>query len=60
MNDKLKKQPAYQKRYMQRKRMLCVCLDKKEDEDIIEWMNEQPVISEEVKRVLRYHINGRE
>ena len=60
MNEALKKKETYQKRYMQKKRMLCVCLDKTEDEDIIEWLNEQPVISNAVKRVLRYHINGRE
>lgn len=63
MNNKLKKESkkaASYKKYMQRHRMLCVCLDKTADEDIIEWMNEQASISESVRKALRYHINGRE
>lgn len=60
MNEALKKADKYQKRYMQKHRMLCVCLDKEKDEDIIEWMNEQASISDAVRRVLRFHINGRE
>ena len=62
MNEALKKttKSDQQKKYMARKKMLCVCLDKEEDEDIIEWMSEQPCITNSVKRVLRYHINGRE
>ena len=60
MNEALKKADKYQKRYMQKHRMLCVCLDKEKDEDIIEWMNEQASISDAVRRALRDHINGRE
>lgn len=65
MNNKLKKDPktaakAYQQKYMKNHRMLCCCLDKEKDEDIIEWMNEQPSITESVKRILRWEINGRE
>lgn len=60
MNEALKKADKYQKRYMQKHRMLCVCLDKEKDEDIIEWMNEQASISDAVRRTLRFHINGRE
>lgn len=64
MNNKLKKNPktaakVYQQRYMQNHKMLCVCLHKEQDEDIIEWMKEQPSISESVKRILRWEINGR-
>lgn len=60
MNEALKKTDKYQKRYMQKHRMLCVCLDKERDEDIIEWMNEQPCITASVKRILRWEINGRD
>lgn len=58
MNEELKRQ-TYQKKYMQKKRMVCILLDKKNDTDIIEWLNEQTVVTESVKRVLRDHINGR-
>lgn len=65
MNNKLKKDTktaakAYQRKYMKNHRMLCCCLDKEKDEDIIEWMNEQPSITESVKRILRWEINGRD
>lgn len=60
MNEALKKADKYQKRYMQKHRMLCVCLDKEKDEDIIEWMNEQACITASVKRILRWEINGRD
>lgn len=64
MNNKLKKTPKkkadYQKRYMKTHKKLCICLDKTEDEDIIEWMSEQPSITASVKRILRWEINGRD
>lgn len=58
MNDNLKKKPKvnYQKKYMQKKRMLCVCLDKKEDEDIIDWMNQQVCITDSVKNAIRSYM----
>ena len=60
MNEALKKADKYQKRYMQKHRMLCVCLDKEKDEDIIEWINKQASISDAARRALRFYINGRE
>ena len=60
MNETLKKNDKYQKKFMQKHRMLCVCLDKTKDEDIIEWLNEQTSISDSVRKVLRFHINGRD
>lgn len=65
MNNKLKKNPktaakAYQQKYMQNHKMLCVCLHKEHDEDIIEWMKEQPSMSESVKRIIRWEIHGRD
>lgn len=53
MNDTLKKKPKYQKRYMERKRMLCVCLDREADKEIISWMNKQESISDSVRTILR-------
>jgi hypothetical protein len=53
MNDTLKKKPKYQKRYMERKRMLCVCLDREADKEIISWMNKQESISDSVRSILR-------
>lgn len=53
MNETLKKKPKYQKRYMEKKRMLCVCLDKETDSDIIAWMDQQESISQAVRKALR-------
>ena len=53
MNETLKKKPKYQKRYMEKKRMLCVCLDKETDSDIIEWMDQQESISQAVRKALK-------
>jgi hypothetical protein len=53
MNEALKKKPKYQKRYMEKKRMLCVCLDREADKDIIEWMGKQESISDSVRSILR-------
>lgn len=58
MNEALKKNEKYQRRYMKRHRMLCVCLDKKKDKDIVDWMNAQENISESVKKALRIQIKG--
>lgn len=64
MNNKLKKTPRkpeeYQRRYMQSHKKLCVCLDKTKDEDIIEWMEEQPCVTASVKRIIRWEIHGRD
>lgn len=53
MNDALKKNEKYQKRYMKRHKMLCVLLDNEKDKEIIEWLKAQENASESVRRVLR-------
>ena len=47
------KQAAYQRKYMNRHRMLCVLLDEKDDADIIFWLGKQENRSEAVREVLR-------
>lgn len=59
MNEALKKKPKYQKRYMEKHKMLCVLLDKNKDADIISWLGRQEVASEAVRRVLRQSIHGK-
>lgn len=58
MNEALKKNEKYQKRYMKRHRMLCVCLDRKKDKDIVDWIEAQENISESTKKALRVWIKG--
>lgn len=53
MNDALKKNEKYQKRYMKRHKMLCVLLDNEKDKEIIEWLKAQENASESVRKVLR-------
>lgn len=60
MNEALKKKGKYQQRYMQRHRMLCVCLDKEKDADIVKWLDKQPVISDSAKKALRAYMYGAE
>lgn len=60
MNEALKKKPKYQKRYMEKHKMLCVLLDKQKDADIIAWLNRQPVVSDSVRKILRLYINGKQ
>ena len=57
MNDALKKNEKYYKRYMKRHKMLCVCLDKERDKDIVSWLEKQENISDSVKKALRASIN---
>ena len=52
MNESLKKPEIYRKRYMKRKKMLCVLLDNEKDKDIIEWLATQENASESVRNVL--------
>lgn len=59
MNEALRKKPKYQKRYMEKHKMLCVLLDKQKDADIISWLGRQEVASESVRNVLRFYINGK-
>lgn len=56
MNNALKKNEKYQKRYMKRHKMLCVLLDNEKDKDIINWLKTQENASESVRRALRTHI----
>lgn len=53
MNEALKKNEKYQKRYMKRHKMLCVLLSNENDKDIINWLKTQENASESVRRVLR-------
>ena len=53
MNDALKKNEKYQKRYMKRHKMLCVLLSNENDKDIINWLKTQENASESVRRALR-------
>lgn len=46
-------QKKYQKKYMDRHRMLCVLLHKENDKDIIEWLETQENQSEAVREALR-------
>ena len=56
MNDALKKNEKYQKRYMKRHKMLCVLLCNEKDKDIIDWLRTQENASESVRRALRSSI----
>jgi hypothetical protein len=56
MNETLKKKPKYQKRYMERHKMLCVLLSNERDKDIIDWLRTQENASESVRRALRSSI----
>lgn len=60
MNESLKKPEIYRKRYMKRKKMLCVLLDNEKDKDIISWLGRQENASESVRRALRSSIEYQE
>ena len=60
MNESLKKPEIYRKRYMKRKKMLCVLLDNEKDKDIIEWLGRQENASESVRQALRSSIEYQE
>jgi hypothetical protein len=59
MNEALKKNEKYQKRYMKRHKMLCVLLDNENDKDIISWLRTQENASESVRKVLRAWITDK-
>lgn len=59
MNEALKKRPKYQKRYMQKHKMLCVLLDNEKDKDIINWLKTQENASKSVREVLRSWITAK-
>ena len=60
MNEALKKNEKYQKRYMKRHKMLCVLLSNENDKDIIDWLRMQENASESVRRALRSSIEYQE
>ena len=53
MKRNVSKQAVYQKKYMNRHRMLSVLLDEKNDKDIISWLGKQENRSEAVRRAIR-------
>lgn len=59
MNEALKKRPKYQKRYMQKHKMLCVLLDNEKDKDIINWLKMQVNASKSVREALRSWIKAK-
>lgn len=59
MNEALKKNEKYQKRYMKRHKMLCVLLDNEKDKDIVDWLKTQENASESVRRALRAWITDK-
>lgn len=59
MNEALKKRPKYQKRYMQKHKMLCVLLDNEKDKDIINWLKTQENASKSVREALRSWITAK-
>ena len=56
MNDALKKNEKYYKRYMKRHKMISVCFDREKDKDIVDWLESQDNISKSVKDILRQAI----
>ena len=59
MNEALRKRPKYQKRYMQKHKMLCVLLDNEKDKDIINWLKTQENASKSVREALRSWITAK-
>ncbi len=53
MSKNPEKQKMYQKKYMNRHRMLSVLLHEENDKDIIEWLETQENQSEAVREALR-------
>lgn len=58
MNNKLKKNESYKKRYMRKHKMLTALLDKKKDADIIEWLNKQENRSKAIRQLIRKEANS--
>ena len=56
MKRNVAKQAAYQKKYMNRHKMLSVLLDEKKDKDIIRWLGKQENRSEAVRKAIRADI----
>lgn len=60
MKRNVAKQAAYQKKYMNRHKMLSVLLDTKNDKDIISWLAKQENRSDSVRRAIRASIEYEE
>lgn len=60
MNEALKKDEKYRKKYMKNHRMLCLLLDNAKDKDIISWLDNQTNRSEAVRNALRTCIEYQE
>ena len=65
MNTELKKEEKHinhQEKYMERHQTLCVTLDKKNDADIIEWLDKQENRSQAVRELIKgvIHEKGNE
>ena len=61
MNNKLKKDTKradYQKKYMEKHVALCIHLEKKEDKEIIRWLNRKANKSKAVREALREAVNA--
>lgn len=56
MKRNISKQKEYQKKYMNRHRMLSVVLDEEKDKDIISWLGKQENRSEAVRGAIRGEI----
>lgn len=56
MNEALKKNEKYRKKYMRSHKILTLLLDKKKDADIIEWLEPKENRSEAVRKAIRKEI----
>lgn len=59
MNEALKKDEKYIKKYMQKHQMLTVLLNKENDEDIIKFLWNQDNRSEVVRKAIREYMSKR-
>lgn len=58
MNESLKKNEKYRKRYMRNHKMLTLLLDNNKDADIIGWIESKENRSEAVRELIRREINN--
>lgn len=56
MNEALKKNEKYRKKYMRSHKILTLLLDKEKDADIIKWLEPQENRSEAVRKAIRKEI----
>lgn len=53
MNEALKRNEKYRKKYMRSHTMIALLLDNKRDSDIIEWLGKQRNRSEAIRKLIR-------